>query len=160
MNTAKEQTRQKQKSERLKMDHRKTEELSQKIIQKLIVRTDWRRINNLHVYSAITSLNEVQTFSLIDYLKIKFPEINIFIEAQSEPKIIPEQKFDLIIVPVLAFDKDNHRLGWGGGFYDKFLATQPDARKIGLCFESGFVKEGLPHEEHDIPLDDVITEAK
>jgi 5-formyltetrahydrofolate cyclo-ligase len=100
----------------------------------------------------------VQTFTLIEYLKIKFPKIETFIEAQSEPKVIPSKKFDLIIVPVLAFDKENYRLGWGGGYYDKFLATQSQAQKIGLCFKSGFMRTGLPHEKHDIPLDIVLTE--
>jgi 5-formyltetrahydrofolate cyclo-ligase len=69
------------------------------------------------------------------------------------------EKFDLILVPCLAFDKDNYRLGWGGGFYDRFLAAQPKALKIGLCYQNGFVKEGLTHQPHDIPLDKIITEV-
>jgi 5-formyltetrahydrofolate cyclo-ligase len=160
MNAAKEEIRQKVKTARLKLSHAEVEELSRRIIQKLIVQTDWRKINNLHIYSSLSSLNEVQTFPLIDYLKTKFPDIEIFVEAQSKPKTIPDKKFDLIIVPVLAFDKDNYRLGWGGGYYDKFLTTQPQSQKIGLCFKSGFLKKGFPHEGHDIPLDDVITETK
>jgi 5-formyltetrahydrofolate cyclo-ligase len=159
MNPQKEQLRQELKLVRMALSHSQVEELSQKIIQKLIVQTDWRKINNVHIYSSLSSLNEVQTFPLIDYLKTKFPDIETFIEAQSEPKLLPDKKFDLIIAPVLGFDKDNYRLGWGGGYYDKFLATQPQAQKIGICYASGFVKEGLPHENHDIPVDVIITEV-
>jgi 5-formyltetrahydrofolate cyclo-ligase len=159
MNFQKEQLREKLKLERMALNRGQVEELSQKIIQKLIVQTDWRKIENVHIYSSLSSLNEVQTFPLIDYLKTKFPDIEIFIEAQSEPKVLPDKKFDLIIAPVLGFDKDSYRLGWGGGYYDKFLATQPQARKIGLCYASGFVADGIPHENHDIPLDAIIVEV-
>jgi 5-formyltetrahydrofolate cyclo-ligase len=159
MNTAKEDLRQKQKAKRLGLNRNQVEELSRRIVQKLILQTDWHAINNLHVYSSLSSLNEVQTFPLLEYLKVKHSQIGIFIEAQSEPKIFPDKMFDLTIVPVLAFDKENYRLGWGGGYYDKFLATQPQTKKIGLSFESGFVKDGLPHEKHDIPLDLIITES-
>jgi 5-formyltetrahydrofolate cyclo-ligase len=159
MNTAKEQIRKTIKDERLKLNRKSVEELSQRVIQKLILQTNWRKINNLHVYSPLPSLNEVDTLPLITYLKTKHSGIYVFIEAQSEPKSIPDKKFDLIIVPTLGFDEENFRLGWGGGYYDKFLATQPQAQKIGLCFQSGFIKEGLPHELHDVPLDAIITEV-
>jgi 5-formyltetrahydrofolate cyclo-ligase len=159
MNTAKEQIRKKLKDERLKLNRKNVEELSQRVIQKLILQINWRKINNLHVYSPLPSLNEVDTLPLITYLKTKQSGIYVFIEAQSEPKSIPDKEFDLIIVPTLGFDEENFRLGWGGGYYDKFLATQPQAQKIGLCFQSGFIKEGFPHEIHDIPLDKIVTEV-
>ena len=50
-----------------------------------------------------------------------------------------------------------HRIGYGGGYYDKFLATQPQAQKIGVCFEQGKLAQ-IPAELHDIPLDVIITE--
>jgi len=64
-------------------------------------------------------------------------------------------KFDLIIVPMLGFS-GLHRLGFGGGFYDKFLATQPQAKKIGVCFRD-FELNNLPVESHDVELDKIIT---
>jgi len=60
---------------------------------------------------------------------------------------------------MLGFDKTLNRIGYGGGYYDKFLANQPDAQKIGVCFEQGKV-EHIPAEPHDIPLDIIITEEK
>ncbi len=71
---------------------------------------------------------------------------------------LPEQ-FDVIIVPMLGFDpKTMHRIGYGGGFYDKFLATQPHAKKIGVCFDLGKV-DHIETEAHDVPLDLIITET-
>jgi 5,10-methenyltetrahydrofolate synthetase len=77
-------------------------------------------------------------------------------DKKSKP---PTSKFDLIIIPCLAFDGDLCRLGWGGGWYDRFLAGQPEAMKIGLAYQNSLVEAGLPREAHDIPLDKIITES-
>lgn len=63
---------------------------------------------------------------------------------------------DLAVVPGIAFDKEGYRLGYGGGYYDKLL---PKIRgvKIGLVMER-FRLPKLPKEEHDIPVDIIITE--
>lgn len=75
-------------------------------------------------------------------------------------KISPSQ-LDMVLVPMLGFDAHLYRIGYGKGYYDKFLAqTRPDCLKIGLCFDTGFVQDGLPHEPHDVPLDAIITESK
>lgn len=61
----------------------------------------------------------------------------------------------LVLMPGLAFDPEGHRIGYGGGFYDKFLAQEPDHPTLALCY--GFqVFEKLETEEFDIPVDQVI----
>lgn len=62
---------------------------------------------------------------------------------------------DLFIVPGVAFDGSNHRLGYGAGYYDRFFATQPKGYKLGLCYPFQ-VLENIPVEPHDMPLDAVI----
>ena len=59
------------------------------------------------------------------------------------------------IVPALRFDKNGYRLGWGGGFYDRFLANY-DGIPIGICYESCCGE--VPKDEYDIAADIVITE--
>lgn len=66
------------------------------------------------------------------------------------------RQHDLILVPVLAFDRQLYRLGYGGGYYDRFLGRVP-ARRLGLAFSFQAV-ETLPHDAHDVPLDAVVTE--
>lgn len=61
----------------------------------------------------------------------------------------------LVLMPGLAFDKEGHRIGYGGGFYDKFLAAEPDHPTLALCYEFQMVEE-LPTEEFDIPVDIVL----
>ena len=64
----------------------------------------------------------------------------------------------LVLMPGLAFDPEGHRIGYGGGFYDRFLEAEPDHPLVALCYDF----QMLPHldvEAHDIPVDVVITDA-
>jgi 5-formyltetrahydrofolate cyclo-ligase len=67
------------------------------------------------------------------------------------------KQLDLIVVPGLAFSTEGNRLGRGGGFYDRFLATVPRTTlKIGVCFEFQQVSS-IPHEPHDVTMDVVVA---
>ena len=63
---------------------------------------------------------------------------------------------DLIIVPGVAFDHHRHRIGRGGGYYDKFLAKHVLATKIGVCYDFQ-LKDRVPHTWRDKRVDRVIT---
>ncbi len=63
-----------------------------------------------------------------------------------------------VLVPGIAFDIKGNRLGFGGGYFDKFLSRLPKkAKKIGLAF-SCQVAKAVPHEKHDMRVDYLITE--
>jgi 5,10-methenyltetrahydrofolate synthetase len=65
-------------------------------------------------------------------------------------------QIDTVLVPGVAFDAAGHRLGRGRGYYDRFLATCPPVRKVGICFPFQRVAE-VPFEGHDIVMDEVIA---
>ena len=68
---------------------------------------------------------------------------------------VAEDPAALVLMPGLAFDREGHRMGYGGGFYDKYLAPHPGHPTLALCY--GF--QMLPHletEAHDLPVDYVI----
>jgi 5-formyltetrahydrofolate cyclo-ligase len=70
---------------------------------------------------------------------------------------VNEATIDVILVPLLAFDKKGSRIGYGGGYYDRFLAKcKPDTLKIGLCFFEP-VDEIEDVQEYDIPLNMCVT---
>ena len=62
----------------------------------------------------------------------------------------------LVLMPGLAFDPQGHRLGYGGGFYDRYLAEEPGHKLIALCY-SFQMMEHLDTESHDIPVDRVLV---
>lgn len=62
---------------------------------------------------------------------------------------------DLVVVPALMLDLQNYRLGYGGGFYDRFLAKNPDITTVSLIPKELYT-EKLPHDEFDIPVTHTI----
>ena len=68
---------------------------------------------------------------------------------------VAEDETALVLMPGLAFDPQGHRIGYGGGFYDKFLSREPNHPTLALCYEFQMV-EHLETEEFDIPVDTVI----
>jgi 5-formyltetrahydrofolate cyclo-ligase len=72
----------------------------------------------------------------------------------SAPRVEP----DLILMPLLGFDKHGTRLGYGGGYYDRTLAHLPKRpRLVGFAFARQEV-DHIPREAHDVPLDAIVTE--
>lgn len=61
----------------------------------------------------------------------------------------------LVLMPGLAFDKEGHRIGYGGGFYDKFLEQEPNHPTVALCYNFQVLPE-IPVDIYDIPVDRVI----
>lgn len=67
---------------------------------------------------------------------------------------------DIIVVPGLVFTKDGYRIGYGGGYYDKFLSeVSSEVKKVGIVY-SDFVVDDLPVDDHDLPVDLIMTERE
>ena len=64
---------------------------------------------------------------------------------------------DLILVPDMAFTEHGYRLGYGGGYYDRFLEAEPDHPLVALCYDFQMLDE-IPVEPHDVKMDKVISE--
>ena len=68
---------------------------------------------------------------------------------------VAEDPTALVLMPGLAFTQNGDRMGYGGGFYDRFLAQEPDHPTLALCYAFQMVEQ-LPTEEFDIPVDCVL----
>ena len=68
------------------------------------------------------------------------------------------REIDVVVTPGVAFDRKGRRLGYGGGFYDRFLAaTRLDALRVGIAFDVQLLDEDLPGGEFDLGVDLVVT---
>lgn len=73
---------------------------------------------------------------------------------EDAPTVVP----DALIVPMLAFDADCYRIGYGGGFYDRTLAAYPHIKAFGFAYGAQFM-ENIAREEHDWPMQAIISET-
>ena len=141
-------------------------------------------IKVLHLYLPLEKNNEPDTWAIIDRVRREFPHVRISIpkvnnvtgevenfyfeglhqiETNSwgipEPKQgipTPSEKIDLVIVPLLVFDDEGNRVGYGKGFYDRFLINcRPDCKKIGLSFFEPIVSISNV-DAHDVKLNSCI----
>ena len=148
-------------------------------------KSDLPFINCVHTYLAIENQNEVETGNITRYLSFKNPGLKIVVPKinldQGEMKHyifnddvemasnsfgiiepvggekINASEIDLVITPLLAFDKEGYRVGYGKGFYDKFfMQCNKDVIRVGLSF---FDAEEIIEDTdaYDIPLHYCIT---
>jgi len=155
---------------------------SEAIMNKLSKRGFLANKRSVHLYYPIN--NEVNTADLIEQLwakgievimprtdiagkKIDNYRVSSFDQLEKttfnllEPKISTAKhtgECDIILIPGLAFDHNLNRLGYGGGFYDRFLANTT-ALKIAIAYDFQ-VKESIPSEAHDIKMDFIVTEQR
>lgn len=182
MPNTKTELRKKYKNLRQNLSEIEIEENSLAIANKLLTLPIWDKIY-FHVFLPIVEHKEVDTELILHLLSGKDKEI-IVSKADFETRImthflltdntrikksaynipepvdgieVPSKKIDVVFIPLLAFDKKGNRVGYGKGFYDKFLAEcKPEVIKIGLSF---FEAETIISDifEGDVQLDYCIT---
>lgn len=78
-------------------------------------------------------------------------------EPRAEAPRVDASSIEAVLVPAVAFDKEGYRVGYGGGFYDRFLdRLPPDTPRIGIAFDEQIV-DAVPHEPHDRRVQVVVT---
>lgn len=102
--------------------------------------------------------NGTLTFRTVSSLcELSEAKFGIF-EPEKSAEIVKTNENTLCIVPALAFSRDGARLGYGKGFYDRFLHNF-EGFSVGFCY-SKLVLDALPTEIHDAPVDAIITESE
>jgi 5-formyltetrahydrofolate cyclo-ligase len=169
MDYTKPQLRQSLQEARLALAAEVRQQKSTEIAERLLQAIDWSTVNTVHCFEPIMRLGEVDLVDFVVALQTDREDIQVYtsrkikgewrvVLADTDKITEPVPQFDAIIIPMLGFDTSLHRVGYGGGYYDKFLSTQPQAKKIGVCYEVGKI-EHIPAASYDIPLDMIITES-
>lgn len=137
----------------------------------------------LHLFLPLAANREPDTMTILDRVRREFPGVrvvlprvagndleHIFYEGPHQLELsswgIPEPKqgvpasletMDMVLVPLVAFDQHGHRVGYGKGFYDRFLAkVRPDCQRIGLSLFPA-VNKITDIDERDTPLTQCVT---
>lgn len=163
-------------------------EKSLQIADKFFARFSLETVKFLHVFLPIEKNNEIETGFIISSLWQDFPAISTIvsrvdfktmtlenlkydsetklvknkwhIDEPTEAELIEIEKIDLVLVPLLAFDEKGFRVGYGKGFYDKFLSEcRADVLKIGLSYFAP-IAEISDVNKFDVKLDFCITPEK
>ena len=130
---------------------------SEEICERILEMTRWNEAQNVLLFSPLPSEPMITPLKL-DCEARKVSCTNIPQNPRRESDLHLPETIELILVPGLAFSKDHHRLGRGGGFFDRLLAGRAaGAFKLGICF-SFQVLESVPTESHDIVMDAIVTD--
>lgn len=162
--------------------------LSCKLCDLFFVSVDISFIKTIHVFLPIREKREPDTWLIIDRIQREFPHIRLSvpkvnnkirelenfyfedrrqlvkskwgIEEPGRGIRTPSEEIDMVLVPLLCADAEGHRVGYGGGYYDKFLKDcLPSCRRVGISlFEP--VEEIDDINEQDVPLNSLLTPAK
>lgn len=97
--------------------------------------------------------DEMRFIYMDDLSKVEKGYANIPEPIADDP--VADDPTALVLMPGMAFTTDGKRMGYGGGFYDKFLAAEPNHPTVALCYDFQMV-EDLPTEDYDIPVDCVL----
>jgi len=100
----------------------------------------------------IMQAHEVSSLSVMKPAMLGIPA-----PPENSPVISPEL-FDLIIVPALSYDKDGYRLGYGGGYYDRYLCNL-SAYTVGITRQR-LLRNDVPKEPHDVAVHCLVTEEE
>lgn len=170
---------------RMELSDTEFHRLNERICENFFSSVKLNGISVVHTFLPIRKNREVDTWLIIRRLRRDFPDVQLSIpkinnqsselehyyyEGEEQLRTntweIPEpvkgvptpiEKIDAVLVPLLAFDKQGHRLGYGRGFYDRFLAgCRRDCLKIGLSFFEAVATIEDVHDT-DVPLNMVIT---
>lgn len=159
---------------------------NQKIAEHFMSSIDLDHVNTVHIFLSMVAKKEVDTYRIIDLIRNFNSEIDIVVPKTlknghlenyllndncvietnkwgiPEPingDLADEASIDLVLVPLIISDKHGDRIGYGKGFYDRFLAKIPNAKKIGLSLLPNLDKIEFV-EASDIKLDACITPSQ
>lgn len=158
--------------------------LNQLLCDRFFTSVDLIKVSVLHTFLPIIEKKEPDTWLIIDRVRREFPHIHIAVPRLKGNELehvllegpdvelnswgIPEprsgrnvmiEKIDMVLVPLLAFDAEGQRVGYGKGYYDRFLkACRSDIQRIGLSFFQPVPR--IPSTANDVKLTSCVTAEK
>lgn len=123
-----------------------------------IIRKAWEEGKQVVIPKCLPKKKEMVFRTLTKFNQLESVYYGLLEPIEAMTKEVSANEIDLIIVPGLAFTENGYRIGFGGGYYDRYLANYL-GQTISLVFTPQLVAE-LPIEEHDIPVNKIIAVKK
>jgi 5-formyltetrahydrofolate cyclo-ligase len=123
-----------------------------------IIRKAWEEGKQVVIPKCLPKKKEMVFRTLTKFNQLESVYYGLLEPIEAMTKEVSANEIDLIIVPGLAFTENGYRIGFGGGYYDRYLANYL-GQTISLAFTPQLVAE-LPIEEHDIPVNKIIAVKK
>jgi 5-formyltetrahydrofolate cyclo-ligase len=135
------------------------QEYSDEICEHVLEMSQWAEARNVILFSPLPSEPIIVPLKL-DCEARRVSCANIPQSARSQSDLNLPDAIDLVLVPGVAFSKDRHRLGRGGGFFDRLLAGRAaNAFKLGICFSFQLL-DNIPTEPHDIVMNAIVSDVR
>lgn len=109
-------------------------------------------LHSVLLYEASPKWREVDVSGLAQ----QFADVHFDYVPVDPDASLPATTYDVVLVPLYGFTSGNYRLGHGSGWYDRFLATQPQAYTVGVGLSTS--RTAFAPEPHDVPLSVILTE--
>jgi 5-formyltetrahydrofolate cyclo-ligase len=162
-----------------------TEQKSQAICEVFFNSFEFSKISVVHLFLPIKNKNEVNTYCIIERFSKEYPSIKLAVpkidgndfdsflftpstELKENSLGVPEPvngipiaatQLDLVILPLVAYDRSGNRIGYGKGYYDRFLSNcQPHVIKAGISFFEP--EDKIEADSFDVPMDFCVTPSK
>lgn len=121
-----------------------------------IIRRAWEEGKKVVIPKCLPEKRELVFRTLTHFNQLESVYYGLFEPIEEKTKEIPPNNINLLIVPGIAYTKEGYRLGFGGGYYDRFL-TSYKGKTLSLAFHTQIVQD-LPVEVHDLPVERIITD--
>lgn len=130
------------------------------IITHEIIKNSIKNGKSVVVPITIPETKELKVSKILDFSELEIGYYNILTPKKDFLRFIDFNTIDLVLVPGVVFARDGYRVGYGGGYYDRFLSKfKEKINTIGLAFDLQIVEE-VPKDSFDIPVDFIITEKE
>lgn len=123
---------------------------------RLIIETAWRDKKTVAVPRCIDGTREMDFYIITGYSQLERHTFGVLEPKPSECEKLEDFSRGLCVVPALVFDRNGYRLGYGGGYYDRFL-SRFGGETVGLCYRE-CLKDSIPHGRFDRRTEKLITQ--
>lgn len=123
---------------------------------RMLIETAWKQGKQIVIPKCYPNEKEMMFYSFLSYSDLENVYMDLWEPKVTRLKKLVKKDIDLLVVPGLLFDRLGYRIGFGGGYYDRFLQSFPNIT-VSLTSDRQILTN-LPHESFDIPVDYIITE--